>query len=185
MPMTGLLSVSFDREVWRREIFGPIMPILAVEGVEEAIEIINRIGPKPLIAYCYTQAQLQRHFRVHQQVIFMDFRGFLIGFFMFFQVFPWFCPGVDHIGGRLGDRLRVSRACGQHRGERRPAAHDRQLRRGLRGIWAQRHWRWLLGQGRPEGVLQPEARPGAAKVGGAWGGGDEREEGLRKVAKGS
>ena len=92
MPMTGLLSVSFDREVWRREIFGPIMPILAVEGVEEAIEIINRIGPKPLIAYCYTQAQLQRPFRVHQQVVFMDFRGFLIGCSIFSMFFSMVLP---------------------------------------------------------------------------------------------
>ncbi|CAK8988045.1 unnamed protein product [Durusdinium trenchii] len=57
VPMTGLLSPSFDREVLKREIFGPIIPILSVSGVEEAIDIINRIGPKPLIAYCYTKEE--------------------------------------------------------------------------------------------------------------------------------
>jgi len=57
MPMTGLLSPSFDRAVLKREIFGPIIPILAVASVEEAIGIINRVGPKPLIAYCYTKEE--------------------------------------------------------------------------------------------------------------------------------
>ena len=66
-------------QVLKREIFGPIIPILAVASVEEApvktaltrgfnccvlddfrcldqaIGIINRVGPKPLIAYCYTK----------------------------------------------------------------------------------------------------------------------------------
>ena len=56
MPFTGLISPAFDRQVWRKEIFGPIMPILPVQDVHEAIEIMKRIAPKPLIAYCYTQA---------------------------------------------------------------------------------------------------------------------------------
>lgn len=57
VPMTGLLSPSFDRAVLKREIFGPIIPILAVSSVDEAIGIINRVGPKPLIAYCYTKGE--------------------------------------------------------------------------------------------------------------------------------
>ena len=39
MPMTGLLSPSFDRAVLKREIFGPIIPILAVASVEEAQKV--------------------------------------------------------------------------------------------------------------------------------------------------
>eukprot|EP00438_Fugacium_kawagutii_P024105 Skav209058 [mRNA] locus=scaffold760:170227:172800:- [translate_table: standard] len=58
VPMTGLLSPSFDRAVLKREIFGPIIPILAVSSLDEAVGIINRIGPKPLIAYCYTKEQV-------------------------------------------------------------------------------------------------------------------------------
>ncbi|CAJ1455596.1 unnamed protein product [Effrenium voratum] len=55
IPMTGLISPGFDKEVWTREIFGPLLPILRISGVEQAVETINRVGPKPLIAYCYTK----------------------------------------------------------------------------------------------------------------------------------
>lgn len=55
IPMTGLLQPSLDKRVLTEEIFGPLLPILKVKGVQEAVDIINRpVSAKPLIAYCYT-----------------------------------------------------------------------------------------------------------------------------------
>ncbi|OLP77769.1 Aldehyde dehydrogenase [Symbiodinium microadriaticum] len=55
VPMTGILAPARDRAVLQQEIFGPLLPILPVRDVQEAICIINAVATKPLIAYCYTQ----------------------------------------------------------------------------------------------------------------------------------
>jgi len=58
LPMTGLLAPSPDKSVLTSEIFGPLLPILKIKSVEEAIDMVNGnpVG-KPLIAYCYTEDQ--------------------------------------------------------------------------------------------------------------------------------
>merc|ERR1719210_2268167 len=56
LPMSGLLSPSFDKGVLTDEIFGPLLPIVKVRGVHEAIEIVNRIPTgRALIGYCYSE----------------------------------------------------------------------------------------------------------------------------------
>ena len=50
---TVLTNVSPDSPVMQDEIFGPILPILKVEGVDEAIRFVNA-RPKPLALYCFT-----------------------------------------------------------------------------------------------------------------------------------
>ncbi|CAE7546173.1 aldH1 [Symbiodinium pilosum] len=55
VPMTGIISPSRERAVFQQEIFGPLLPIVRVRDVKEAIRIINQVAAKPLIAYCYTK----------------------------------------------------------------------------------------------------------------------------------
>ncbi|KAI9114336.1 hypothetical protein K1719_014564 [Acacia pycnantha] len=50
---TILLDVPDDSTVMQEEIFGPILPILTVDNLEESFDII-RSKPKPLAAYLFT-----------------------------------------------------------------------------------------------------------------------------------
>lgn len=50
---TVLVDVSESDPVMQEEIFGPVLPILTVESLEEAINFINR-REKPLALYLYT-----------------------------------------------------------------------------------------------------------------------------------
>ena len=47
-----VFNVSEDMELMQEEIFGPILPILNLETVEESIEYINN-RPKPLALYYF------------------------------------------------------------------------------------------------------------------------------------
>eukprot|EP00932_Pfiesteria_piscicida_P009594 SRR837773.20344.p1 GENE.SRR837773.20344~~SRR837773.20344.p1 ORF type:complete len:1022 (+),score=421.96 SRR837773.20344:129-3068(+) len=53
VPVTVLVSPSLDSELMREEVFGPLLPVLRVSGVEEAISFV-RARPKPLVSYCYS-----------------------------------------------------------------------------------------------------------------------------------
>ena len=46
--------MSLDDPVMQHEIFGPILPILTVESVDEAIDIIKS-KPKPLSLYIFSE----------------------------------------------------------------------------------------------------------------------------------
>ena len=50
---TVLADVNTDAPVMREEIFGPILPVIAVDGIEEAIGFINA-RDKPLALYLFT-----------------------------------------------------------------------------------------------------------------------------------
>ena len=50
---TVLDGVSFDDPVMAEEIFGPVLPLVEVSGVDEAIEVVNR-RDKPLALYVFT-----------------------------------------------------------------------------------------------------------------------------------
>lgn len=56
---TILLDVPHDAPVMQDEIFGPILPIIAVEGLDEAIDFINA-RPKPLALYGFTTRESTR-----------------------------------------------------------------------------------------------------------------------------
>lgn len=60
---TILTDVTEDDPVMQEEIFGPILPVLAVRNVEHAIASINR-RPKPLALYCFSASKA-----VQEQVI--------------------------------------------------------------------------------------------------------------------
>lgn len=51
---TILTNVKADDEIMREEIFGPILPIVIVESLDEAISFINR-RPKPLTCYVFSK----------------------------------------------------------------------------------------------------------------------------------
>ncbi|MEL3947702.1 aldehyde dehydrogenase family protein [Streptomyces sp. LNU-CPARS28] len=56
---TVLGGVKPDEPVMREEIFGPVLPIVEVEGLDEAIEFIND-RDKPLALYAFTEADVTR-----------------------------------------------------------------------------------------------------------------------------
>jgi aldehyde dehydrogenase (NAD+) len=59
---TVLTEVSADSPVMQEEIFGPILPILEVENLDEAMTFIRK-GDKPLSAYLFTRSgDSQRRF---------------------------------------------------------------------------------------------------------------------------
>ncbi|XP_062157991.1 aldehyde dehydrogenase family 3 member H1 isoform X1 [Alnus glutinosa] len=59
---TILLDVPRDSTIMNEEIFGPLLPIITVEKVEDSVDIINS-GTKPLAAYLFTNnKKLKEHF---------------------------------------------------------------------------------------------------------------------------
>lgn len=51
---TILLNPPLDAEIMTDEIFGPLLPIITLNKIEESIEFINS-GPKPLALYAFTK----------------------------------------------------------------------------------------------------------------------------------
>ncbi|KAJ3671641.1 hypothetical protein LUZ60_007720 [Juncus effusus] len=59
---TLLLDVSLDSLIMKDEIFGPLLPIITVEKLEDSFELIDSM-PKPLAAYLFTNnKKLEDHF---------------------------------------------------------------------------------------------------------------------------
>ncbi|AQA22673.1 aldehyde dehydrogenase family protein [Rhodococcus sp. MTM3W5.2] len=56
---TVLVEPSHDEPVMTEEIFGPILPVLAVDSLNEAITFVNS-RPKPLAAYIFTGSRTDR-----------------------------------------------------------------------------------------------------------------------------
>lgn len=56
---TVLTGVSPDDAVMQQEIFGPILPILTVDSLDEGLAAIRR-GPKPLALYAFTESEEAR-----------------------------------------------------------------------------------------------------------------------------
>jgi aldehyde dehydrogenase (NAD+) len=50
---TVLRNVSPDSPIMEGEIFGPVLPVLRIKGLTEAIEFVNR-GEKPLALYLFS-----------------------------------------------------------------------------------------------------------------------------------
>ncbi len=56
LPPTVLVGVKPDAAVMQEEIFGPILPVIAVGDVDEAIRIVNN-GDKPLALYVFSSSE--------------------------------------------------------------------------------------------------------------------------------
>ncbi len=50
---TVLTNVALDSDLMHEEIFGPLLPVIAVDDFEDAKQLI-RLHPNPLAAYCFT-----------------------------------------------------------------------------------------------------------------------------------
>ncbi|WP_338027664.1 aldehyde dehydrogenase family protein [Brachybacterium avium] len=59
LPPTIMMGVEWDDAVMGEEIFGPVLPLLAVSGPDEAIARIRK-GEKPLTAYVFSPAARSR-----------------------------------------------------------------------------------------------------------------------------
>lgn len=55
VDLTLISEPALDSPLMQEEIFGPILPILAVDSVDDAVRQINR-GPKPLAAYIFSKS---------------------------------------------------------------------------------------------------------------------------------
>ncbi|MFL6089161.1 MAG: aldehyde dehydrogenase family protein [Aeromicrobium sp.] len=56
VDLTLVDEPDLDSPLMQEEIFGPILPILAVDSVDDAVHRINQ-GPKPLAAYIFSTSQ--------------------------------------------------------------------------------------------------------------------------------
>ena len=62
LDITVLTNVSTEDDVMKEEIFGPLLPIVNVYSVQEAIDFINE-REKPLSLYVFTEdAKIQKKF---------------------------------------------------------------------------------------------------------------------------
>jgi aldehyde dehydrogenase (NAD+) len=63
---TVVLDPALDEPLMTDEIFGPILPVVTVQSIDEAIEFVNS-RPKPLAAYLFTKSKTVRE-RVIKEV---------------------------------------------------------------------------------------------------------------------
>jgi aldehyde dehydrogenase (NAD+) len=66
MEPTVVLNPARDSAVMQSEIFGPILPIIDINSLDEAIAFINE-GEKPLAAYIFTKNKAEQ-MRVIEEV---------------------------------------------------------------------------------------------------------------------
>ncbi|GMH47390.1 hypothetical protein TrLO_g2694 [Triparma laevis f. longispina] len=55
MAPTILTNVTPDMDIMKEEIFGPILPVMKVNGFEDALGHVKK-GEKPLASYCFTSS---------------------------------------------------------------------------------------------------------------------------------
>lgn len=65
---TLMTGVSLEDEVMQEEIFGPILPIITYETLDEAIRIVKKF-PKPLACYVFTQKKSEKK-RIQDEISF-------------------------------------------------------------------------------------------------------------------
>jgi len=63
---TVLTNISFDMRVWKEEVFGPVLPVVAFKTEEEALKLANNT-PYGLGAFVFT-ADAARYLRVAKQL---------------------------------------------------------------------------------------------------------------------
>ena len=53
--ITGLTPKNFSsHSIMKEEIFGPVLPILTVQTADEAVEVVDKVGPTPLTQYIFS-----------------------------------------------------------------------------------------------------------------------------------
>jgi aldehyde dehydrogenase (NAD+) len=66
IALTVVVDPDLDEPLMTEEIFGPILPVVTVQNLDEAIKFVNS-RPKPLAAYLFTRAKTVRE-RVIKEV---------------------------------------------------------------------------------------------------------------------
>lgn len=59
MPLHIVTGLTPDMRLWTEEIFGPILPVLPYDTLDQAIAHINQ-GPRPLALYCFSHNEAER-----------------------------------------------------------------------------------------------------------------------------
>ena len=65
---TVLEDISFEDKIMQEEIFGPILPVISYENLEDAIQQVNE-HPKPLACYIFTNNKIQKR-RILKEISF-------------------------------------------------------------------------------------------------------------------
>lgn len=65
---TVLKDVTADSRAMKEEIFGPVLPIITVSGVDEAIQFIND-REKPLVVYVFSRKNKVKPLAAHLFVL--------------------------------------------------------------------------------------------------------------------
>lgn len=60
-PLSHLESKINERSLMKEEIFGPILPVLTIESIEEAVDFVNN-GQRPLACYLFTNSKASRKY---------------------------------------------------------------------------------------------------------------------------
>lgn len=68
-----MIEIGFC-EIDQEEIFGPLLPVLKVRGIDEAIEFVND-RPQPLALYVFTSSSVGGYVYVRVQVMCMRVWG--------------------------------------------------------------------------------------------------------------
>lgn len=91
---TVVVDPDLDEPLMRNEIFGPILPVLTVQSLDDAIDFVNA-RPKPLAAYLFTKTK-----DVRERVIKEVSAGGMLVNHLAFQVATARLPfgGVGHSG---------------------------------------------------------------------------------------
>jgi aldehyde dehydrogenase (NAD+) len=58
IPFTVISNPNLNSEVMTDEIFGPVLPVVGVDSVDAAIEVVRKVDPTPLALYVYTQDEI-------------------------------------------------------------------------------------------------------------------------------
>eukprot|EP01064_Diplonema_japonicum_P018132 TRINITY_DN26827_c0_g1_i1.p1 TRINITY_DN26827_c0_g1~~TRINITY_DN26827_c0_g1_i1.p1 ORF type:complete len:537 (+),score=166.92 TRINITY_DN26827_c0_g1_i1:51-1613(+) len=57
MPPTIISGPSLDEPLMKEEIFGPVLPVIALDSMSDAVGIVNKVCDKPLALYVFSEDQ--------------------------------------------------------------------------------------------------------------------------------
>ena len=61
IPISLILNPSADLQVMKDEVFGPLLPVLTYQSMEEVVSYINK-QPRPLAAYLFSHDKLEQEY---------------------------------------------------------------------------------------------------------------------------
>lgn len=64
-PLTLVLNPSSDSRIMQEELFGPLLPVIETDGLEDCIQRVNA-GDRPLALYYFGNSQLEQDYLLRQ-----------------------------------------------------------------------------------------------------------------------